>query len=187
MNIMFTNILYRRTVHSLSEWGFQVPKRHQAPAHIWDLPRWWKSLLWMYKIFDMRTFGLSHQFKGPTTGKVAKTGSNCINCKKANFTVVGPLIWCDNPKVRMSKILYIHNNDFHHLGRSQICAGAWYVFGTWKAHSETLWFVSHSPRNRGIGIAMYLVNWHATVDSAPHYGQILPFRSYHLIYSVDLM
>ena len=29
----------------------------------------------------------------------------------------------------MSKILYIHNNDFHHLGRSQICAGAWYVFG----------------------------------------------------------
>ena len=27
------------TPHSLSEWGFQVPNRHQAPAHIWDLPR----------------------------------------------------------------------------------------------------------------------------------------------------
>ena len=126
------------SVHSLSEWGFEILKTYQAPAHIWDLPRWWKLLLLMYKIFDMRTFGLSHQIIGPATVKVAKTGSNCINCKKANFTVVGPLIWCDNPKVRMSKILYIHNNDFHHLGRSQICAGAWYVFGTWKPHSETL-------------------------------------------------
>ena len=87
----------------------------------------------------MRTFGLSHQIKGPTTVKVAKTGSNCINCKKANFTVVGPLIWCDNPKVRMSKILYINNNDFHHLGRSQICAGAWYVFRISKPHSERVW------------------------------------------------
>ena len=57
--------------HSLSECGFQVPKRHQAPAHIWDLPRWWKSLLLMYKIFDMRTFRLSHQIKGPTTLKLA--------------------------------------------------------------------------------------------------------------------
>ena len=130
-----------KTMHSVSECDFQVPKTYQAAAHIWGLPRWWKLLLLMYKIFDMRTFGLSHQIKGPTTVKVAKTGSNCINCKKANFTVVGPLIWCDNPKVRMSKILYIHNNDFHHLGRSQICAGAWYVFGTWKPHSETLWVV----------------------------------------------
>ena len=92
----------------------------------------------MYKIFDRRTFGLSHQIKGFTTVKVAKTGSNC---KIANFTVVGPLIWCDNPKVRLSKIFYINNNDFHHLGRSQICAGAWYVFKTWKPHSETLWDV----------------------------------------------
>ena len=135
----WNNIHTLVTVHSVSECGFQVPKTYQAAAHIWGLPRWWKLLLLMYKIFDMRTFGLSHQIKGPTTVKVAKTGSNCINCKKANFTVVGPLIWCDNPKVRMSKILYIHNNDFHHLGRSQICAGAWYVFGTWKPNSETLW------------------------------------------------
>ena len=58
-------------LHSVSECGFQVPKTYQAPAHIWDLPRWWKSLLLMYKIFDMRTFGLSHQIKGPTTVKLA--------------------------------------------------------------------------------------------------------------------
>ena len=127
------------TQHSVSECGFQVPKTYQAAAHIWGLPRWWKLLLLMYKIFDMRTFGLSHQIKGPTTVKVAKTGSNCINCKKANFTVVGPLIWCDNPHVRMSKILYINNNDFHNLGRSQMCAGACYVFRTSKPHSRTLW------------------------------------------------
>ena len=124
------------SIHSVSECGFQVPKTYQAAAHIWGLPRWWKLLLLMYKIFDMRTFGLSHQIKGPTTVKVAKTGSNC---KIANFTVVGPLIWCDNPKVRMSKILYINNNDFHHLGRPQMCAGAWCLFGISKSHSERLW------------------------------------------------
>ena len=37
----------------------------------------------------------------------------------------------------MSKILYINNNNFHHLGRPQMCAGAWCLFGTWKPHSET--------------------------------------------------
>ena len=126
-------------LHSLSECGFQVPKRHQAPAHIWDLPRWWKSLLWMYKIFDMRTFGLSHQIKGPTTVKLAFLQLIQLEPVLATFTVAGPLIWCDNPKVRMSKILYINNNNFHHLGRPQMCAAAWYVFGTWKPHSETLW------------------------------------------------
>ena len=57
----------------------------------------------------------------------------------ATFTVVGPIIWCDNPQVRMWKILYINNNDFHHLGRSQMCAGAWYVFSPSKPHSGTLW------------------------------------------------
>ena len=127
------------TTHSLSEWGFQVPKRHQAPAHIWDLPRWWKSLLWMYKIFDMRTFGLSHQIKGPTTVKLAFLQLIQLEPVLATFTVVGPLIWCDNPKVRMSKILYINNNNFHHLGRSQMCAGGCYVFRTSKPHSGTLW------------------------------------------------
>ena len=39
----------------------------------------------------------------------------------------------------MSKILYINNNDFHNLGRSQMCAGACYVFRTSKPHSGTLW------------------------------------------------
>ena len=27
------------THHSLSECDFEIPKRHQAPAHIWGLPR----------------------------------------------------------------------------------------------------------------------------------------------------
>ena len=47
----------------------------------------------MYKIFDMRTCGLSHEIKGPTTVKVAKTG---FNCKIANFTVVDPFITMRN-------------------------------------------------------------------------------------------
>ena len=93
----------------------------------------------MYKIFDMRTCGLSHQIKGPTTVKLAKTG---FNCKIVKFTITGPLIWCDNPQVRMSKILYINNNNFHHLGRSQMCAGGCYVFRTSKPHSRTLWHIS---------------------------------------------
>ena len=59
----------------------------------------------------------------------------------ATFTVVGPIIWCDNPQVRMWKILYINNNDFHHLGSSQMCAGAWYVFRTSKPHSGTLSYI----------------------------------------------
>ena len=110
-----------------------------CPAHIWDLPRLWKSLLLMYKIFDMRTCRLSHQIKGPTTVKLAKTG---FDCKIVKFTITGPLIWCDNPQVRMSKILYINNNDFHNLGRSQMCAGGCYVFRPSKPHSGTLWSVS---------------------------------------------
>ena len=84
----------------------------------------------------MRTCGLSHQIKGPTTVKLAKTG---FNCKIVKFTITGPLIWCDNPQVRMSKILYINNNNFHHLGRSQMCAGGCYVFRTSKPLSGTLW------------------------------------------------
>ena len=41
----------------------------------------------------------------------------------------------------MSKILYINNNNFHHLGRPQMCAGAWCLFGISKSHSERLWAV----------------------------------------------
>ena len=84
----------------------------------------------------MRTCGLSHQIKGPTTVKLAKSG---FNCKIVKFTITGPLIWCDNPQVRMSKILYINNNNFHHLGRSQMCAGGCYVFRASQPHSGTLW------------------------------------------------
>ena len=57
----------------------------------------------------------------------------------ASFTVMGPLIWYVNANVHMSKILDINYNHFHHLGRSQMCAGAWYVFRTSESHSEKLW------------------------------------------------
>ena len=60
--------------HSVPECGFEGLKTYQAPAHIWDLPRWWKTLLLINKIIHMRTCGLSHQIMGPTTVKVAKTG-----------------------------------------------------------------------------------------------------------------
>ena len=41
----------------------------------------------------------------------------------------------------MSKIFYINNNNFHHLGRPQICAAAWCLFRISKPHSERLWVV----------------------------------------------
>ena len=57
------------------------------------------------------------------------------------FTVVGSIIWCDIPQVRMWKILYTNNSDFYHLGRSQIC---WYYFSPSKSHSGTLWAMSNA-------------------------------------------
>ena len=86
---MYVKSLYdrnRNTIHSVPECGFEGLKTYQAPAHIWDLPRLWKLLLLMYKIFDMRTCGLSHQIKGPTTVKLAKAG---FNCKIVKFTIIG--------------------------------------------------------------------------------------------------
>ena len=59
-----------------------------------------------------------------------------------NFTIVGPLIWCDNPQVRLWMISNINNNDFHHLGKSQICAGADHYFSPSKPHSGKLCMVS---------------------------------------------
>ena len=41
----------------------------------------------------------------------------------------------------MSKILYINNNNFHHLDRSQMCAGGCCYFRLSKPHSGTLWLV----------------------------------------------
>ena len=77
------------------------------------------------------------------TVKMAKTG---FNGKIVKFTITGPLIWCDNPQVHMSKILNINNNNFHHLGRSQMCAGGCYVFRTSKPHSGTLWLQTKAIR-----------------------------------------
>ena len=42
----------------------------------------------MYKIFDMRTCGLSHQIKGPTTVKLAKSGFNCKICQKSYTSII---------------------------------------------------------------------------------------------------
>ena len=60
-----------------------------------------------------------------------------------NFTIVGPLIWCDNPQVRLWMISNINNNDFHHLGKSQICTGADHYFSPSKPHSGKLCDRSH--------------------------------------------
>ena len=90
---------------------------------------------WYFTRIHKRTCGLSYQIKRPTIVKLAIFLHEPM---LASFTIVGPLIWCDNPQVRLSKILYINNNDFHHLGRSQMCAGGCYVFRTSKPHSGTL-------------------------------------------------
>ena len=59
--------------------------------------------------------------------------------ENSQLTVGGPLIWYDNPQVRLWIILNINNNDFHHLGKSQICAGGCYYFRPSKPHSGKLW------------------------------------------------
>ena len=43
--------------------------------------------------------------------------------------------------MRLSKILYINNNNFHNLGRSQMCAGGCSYFRPSKPHSGTLWLI----------------------------------------------
>ena len=92
----------------------------------------------------MRTFALSYQNKGPPTVNWLLFIMKPV---LAIFTVVGPFIWCDNPQVRMWKIFYTNNNDFHHLGRSQMWAGACYYFGPSKPHSGTLWsHIWHLPK-----------------------------------------
>ena len=60
--------------HSVPECGFEGLKCQQASGHIWDLPRSWKLLFLIFKIIHRCTFGLSHQIKGPTSVKLAKTG-----------------------------------------------------------------------------------------------------------------
>ena len=82
-------ISYLFKTHSVPECGFESLKTQQPPAHICDLPRLWKSLLLMYKIFDMRTCRLSHQIKGPVIVNLTILQLKPV---LANFTVVGPLI-----------------------------------------------------------------------------------------------
>ena len=115
----------------------------------------------MYKIFDRRTCGLSHQIKGPV---IVNLTILQLKPDLANFTVVGPLIWCDNPHVRMSKILYINNNDFHNLGRSQMCAGGCCYFRPSKPHSGTLCPIIErlEPRNK------YLSHVFPVIDGISH-------------------
>ena len=59
----------------------------------------------MYKIFDMRTCGLSHQIKGPVIVNLTILQLKPV---LATFTVVGPLIWWDKPQVVMSKFFDIN-------------------------------------------------------------------------------
>ena len=126
----------------------------------------------MYKIFDRRTCGLSHQIKGPVIVNLTILQFKPV---LANFTVVGPLIWCDNPHVRLSKILYINNNDFHNLGRSQMCAGACYVFRTSKPHSRTLWIVivrsRHWRQNQLVRVTQLCEIGRCAVPGARQTGQ----------------
>ena len=57
----------------------------------------------------------------------------------------------------MSKILYINNNNFHHLGRPQMCAGAWCLFGISKSHSERLWVVSAFNQEKALLVGAFSV------------------------------
>ena len=51
------------------------------------------------------------------------------------FTVIGPLFWCDILKVRLWFHWNINYNDFHHLGKSQICAEVcWHLRVSEKVH-----------------------------------------------------
>ena len=66
----------------------------------------------------------------------------------------------------MSKILYTNNNDFHNLGRSQMCAGGCCYFRSSKPHSGTLWVVFY-----------YLICYNVkTLATSPH----VKIFSYHV-------
>ena len=144
-----------------------------------------KNVFWVNHIFT--------RFKGPTTVKLAKSG---FNCKIVKFTNTGPLIWCDNPQVRLSKILYINNNNFHNLGRSQMCAGACYVFRSSKPHSRTLWagfisscvVLSWNCVSRFDSFDLYFSCFISSVSMLSLYQRSLYQRNYNLIvgYSVSV-
>ena len=58
--------------------------------------------------------------------------------ENSQYTVGGHLIWYDNANVRMWIILNINCNPFHHLAKSQMCAGALGHFSGSEPHSGTL-------------------------------------------------
>ena len=88
-----------------------------------------------------RTCELSHHIKGPITVNEAKIGLENRLQENSQFTVGGPLIWYESAQVRLWIILNIHNNDFYHLGKSQICARADHYFRSSKPHSGKLWVI----------------------------------------------
>ena len=58
--------------------------------------------------------------------------------KNSQFTLIGPLIWCDTLQVRLWMILNINYNVSHHMGMSQMCTGADHYFRSSKPHSGKL-------------------------------------------------
>ena len=76
--------------------------------------------------------------------------------ENSQFTVRGPLNWYDSAQVRMWIILDINNNVFHHLGRSQMCAGAWYVLGS---QNHTQRGCEHNSEKSEICLAMFPPGW----------------------------
>ena len=59
--------------------------------------------------------------------------------ENSQFTLTGPLIWCDNLQVRLWMIFNTIKNDSHHMGMSQICTIAGDYFRPSKPHSGKLW------------------------------------------------
>ena len=96
--------------------------------------------------------------------------------ENSQFTVRGPLNWYDNTQVCMWIILDINNNVFHHLGRSQMCTGAWYGFRTSKPHSGTLW-AAFNQEKALVGAFSVITNlrmelfWGTTFQTPPQLGR----------------
>ena len=70
-----------------------------------------------------------------------KYKANRLIQENSQFTVGGPLIWYDDPQVRLWMILNINYNDSHHMGMSQMWTGVFDYFRPSKPHSGKLWLV----------------------------------------------
>ena len=105
-----------------------------------------------------------------------------------NFTIVGPLIWCDNPQVRLWMISNINNNDFHQLGKSQICAGADHYFSPSKPHSGKLCIALQHSASKFVtqlgdqsGVILNVIQIHATSTRQTQFSvDLLDVISTHL-------